>query len=184
MSDIKKAMTLIAGVEPSAAQVQRVQAIAHSLNIPSNDAMFPILLSLDAYYGAFSTLPEQAQQAAKKAAEAAEKSSKVAVDRAVAMSFQNLAPTAREALASAAKEAVGNMAAGFKAKHEKELQEMELQAILRLSVIALVFIVVSFIGCWMAYTLGHKSGVIDGKTMSEKEVITQPTQQEMRKPKK
>lgn len=53
MNDIKPAMKLIGGVEPTPQQVQRVQAIAHSLGIASNDPMLPILIALDAYHGAF-----------------------------------------------------------------------------------------------------------------------------------
>lgn len=60
MADIVKAMSLISGGEVTPQQVQRVQALAHALDIPNSDPMLPILIALDAYHGAFSTMPQDA----------------------------------------------------------------------------------------------------------------------------
>lgn len=70
-ADIKRAISLIAGRDVTPDTVARVQAIAHSLEIPANDSMMPILISLDTYYSAFKDLPRQHQQAAEQAAESA-----------------------------------------------------------------------------------------------------------------
>lgn len=70
-ADIRRAMSLIAGRDVTPDTIARVQAIAHSLEIPLNDSMMPILITLDTYYGAFKDLPKQHQQAAEQAAESA-----------------------------------------------------------------------------------------------------------------
>lgn len=49
-SNIKEAIKLINDAEPTAAQMDRILAIAHQLDIPANDAMFPILVMLDTYH--------------------------------------------------------------------------------------------------------------------------------------
>lgn len=104
MNDIKPAMKLIGGVEPTAQQVQRVQAIAHSLGIASNDPMLPILIALDAYHGAFSSLPAKAQTAANAAATGAAEQSKVAVNEAIAKAILNLSPQVGKAIEKVAGE--------------------------------------------------------------------------------
>lgn len=104
MSDTRAAIKLIAGVEPTPHQVRRVQAIAHSLDIPSNDAMMPILIMLDTYYGAFSALPEKAQLAANAAAKNAADQSTLAVNTAVAQAVMNLGPQVGSAISKVAKD--------------------------------------------------------------------------------
>lgn len=88
MSDLKKSINLITGTEPTSQQLQRIQAIAHELDIPSNDAMFPILVMLDSYHGAFSRLPAEVaaknKQAAEQSAQNAATAAQAEVNRAVA----------------------------------------------------------------------------------------------------
>ncbi|MBU2780245.1 hypothetical protein HAP98_08095 [Acidithiobacillus caldus] len=76
MSDLKKAIGLITGREPTPEDINRVSAIAHALDIPQNDAMFPILVTLDAYYGTFSKLPKAMENTANKIASNAEEAAK------------------------------------------------------------------------------------------------------------
>ena len=102
MSDIPKAIKLIGGVETTPEQLRRVQAIAHSLDIPANDAMMPILVMLDTYHGIFSALPEKVLKAANAAAINAAAQSTEAVNTAVAQAVSNLGPKVGEAVVKVA----------------------------------------------------------------------------------
>lgn len=104
MSDIGAVAKLITGTEPSTEQVQRVQAIAHSLNIPNNDAMMPILIALEQYHGVFSILPGKMQTAANIAAQNAAAQSTTAINQAVAKAVTNLGPQVGEAIIKVANE--------------------------------------------------------------------------------
>lgn len=98
MSDIRQAIKLIGGVEPTPQQMQRVQAIAHSLGIPNNDAMMPILIALDCYHGAFNELPAKAQAAADASAKVAADRSAAAVNESVARAVTQLGPKVGDAI--------------------------------------------------------------------------------------
>lgn len=111
-NDPRKAMQLIGGVEPSREQIQRVQAIAHSLGIGENDAMLPILIALETYHSSFSTMPKQAADIAGnllgKFKETAEMQHRSAVSQAntlmqktVGELVKDLAPTVQKTLAAA-----------------------------------------------------------------------------------
>jgi hypothetical protein len=104
MSNILAVSKLITGTEPTAEQVHRVQAIAHSLNIPSNDAMMPILIALEQYHGIFSILPSKMQTAANIAAQNAAAQSATAINQAVAKAVTNLGPQVGEAIVKVANE--------------------------------------------------------------------------------
>lgn len=73
MADLRDAIKQITGKEPSPEQINRIQAIAHALDIPQGDAMFPILATLDIYYGTFTRLPASMEASANKIAEKAER---------------------------------------------------------------------------------------------------------------
>ena len=73
MADLREAIKQITGKEPSPEQINRIQAIAHALDIPQGDAMFPILATLDIYYGTFTELPASMEASANKIAEKAER---------------------------------------------------------------------------------------------------------------
>ena len=73
MADLREAIKQITGKEPSPEQINRIQAIAHALDIPQGDAMFPILATLDIYYGTFTKLPASMEASANKIAEKAER---------------------------------------------------------------------------------------------------------------
>ena len=98
MSDIKAAMKLIGGVEPTPQQIQRVQAIAHSLDITANDPMLSILIALDCYHGIFSDLPTKAKELGHSAAVSASTRAKLAADLAVKEAVQNLTPEVEKAM--------------------------------------------------------------------------------------
>ena len=104
MSNIGAVSKLITGTEPTTEQVQRVQAIAHSLNIPSNDAMMPILIALEQYHGVFSILPSKMQTAANIAAQNAAAQSATAINQAVAKAVTNLGPQVGAAIVKVANE--------------------------------------------------------------------------------
>ena len=72
MADLREAIKQITGKEPSPEQINRIQAIAHALDIPQNDAMFPILATLDIYYGTFTRLPASMKATADEIAKNAE----------------------------------------------------------------------------------------------------------------
>ena len=84
MADLREAIKQITGKEPTPEQINRIQAIAHALDIPQNDAMFPILATLDIYYGTFTTLPASMEASANKIAENAEKDTQVRIAAASA----------------------------------------------------------------------------------------------------
>ncbi len=113
MADIRKAMSLITGEEPSPQQVQKVQALAHALDIPKNDPMLPILIALDSYHGAFSTLPEKNRIAANEAAEMSAKMAKQHIDRVMAQAVTEVTPTMNAAMKRVADQV--SEAAGAKA---------------------------------------------------------------------
>lgn len=94
MSDIREAIRLISGKEPSPEQVNRIQAIAHNCGFALNDAMMPVLIALDAYHGAFKELPGRAQQAADEITSNASKQTRFVVERTVA---ESLVPVATKA---------------------------------------------------------------------------------------
>lgn len=106
MSNIKEALKLIGGTEPTPEQIQRIQAIAHALDIPAHDAMFPILVALDSYHGIFTRLPDEV---AKKNKESADDSATNAAERAqnkVNEAVAELVPSISGTLAAAASSAV------------------------------------------------------------------------------
>jgi hypothetical protein len=108
LTDLRTAIREIGGKEPTPEQIQRIQAIAHSLGIAMNDPMLAILTALECYYGAFSAFPEKAQLAANAAAESAERQAKVTVDRAVREAIaSDLQPAASQALEAVAHQVSG-----------------------------------------------------------------------------
>lgn len=108
MADIRTAMKLIGGVEPTPASVQHVQSIAHSLDIPTNDPMLPILIALDTYHGVFKELPERNRQAANEAADMSAKMVKAHVDRVLAEAVRDITPTMSKAMDKVAESAAQN----------------------------------------------------------------------------
>ena len=143
MTDTKEAIRLIGGIEPTPQQVQRVQAIAHSLSIAQNDAMYPILIALDCYHGVFNAMPARAKSAADAAANEASERSKLAANKAVGQAIQNLTP-AVEAAMGAVVSRVANR------------QLLQWAAIFT-SVLGIVLVS----GVWYAHSLG----VDDGKAL-------------------
>lgn len=112
MSDIKEAMKLITGTEPSPEQVQKISAIAHALDIQRNDPMLPILAALEAYHGVFTSLPENVASAANKTASDAAKSAAVQAQAAVNEAVAALVPTVENAVSAAATAAVARVQLG------------------------------------------------------------------------
>jgi hypothetical protein len=98
MTDIKGAMKLIGGVEPTPQQVQRVQAIAHSLGIAQNDPMLSILIALDCYHGVFSDLPTKSKELAHTVALTASTQAKASVDKTVNETISRLEPEVQKAM--------------------------------------------------------------------------------------
>lgn len=152
MSDMRQAIKLIGGVEPTPQQMQRVQAIAHSLGIPNNDAMMPILIALDCYHGAFSTLPAQAQAAADTAAKGAADRSTAAVNEAVARAVTNLGPQVGTAIVNVA----------------KDINQVD-KAKWICGVVVVVGLVFSLLG-WLTHASGYASGFETGKAQTYQDV--------------
>lgn len=116
MADIRRAMSLITGEEPTPQQVQRVQALAHSLDIPNNDPMLPILIALDTYHGAFSKLPEKNRMAANEAADISAKMAKQHIERVTAEAVTAVTPTLNAAMTRVADTVSKNAGATVTAK--------------------------------------------------------------------
>lgn len=107
MADLKKAVGLISGATPTQEQMNRVSAIAHSLDIASNDAMLPILIALDTYHGIFSNWPKKSADEANRMSEWSAREAKAGIDRAIAGAIQTMAPTAAKALENIAADVAG-----------------------------------------------------------------------------
>lgn len=93
MADLREALRLITNSEPTPEQIQRVQAIAHALDIPKTDAMLPILVVLDVYHGAFTRLPAECQMVAEQVAAAAGQQAQAMVDDVAALAIKGMVPT-------------------------------------------------------------------------------------------
>ena len=152
MSDMREAMKLIGGVEPTQQQIQRVQAIAHSLGIPNNDAMMPILVALDCYHGAFKELPAQAQAAADAAAKCAADKSSTAVNEAVARAVTNLGPKIITAIIGVA----------------NDLNQIGKAKWIGI-VVVVVGLVFSSLG-WLTHATGYSAGFETGKAQAYQDV--------------
>ena len=112
MPDLKAAMKLIAGREPTPEELHRIMAIAHSLDIPVHDAMFPILVELDIYHGIFSRLPGEIARKTQKSAEDAAQKAAVLAQSKVNAAVADLIPSISGQLADAAGRAVRQAQAG------------------------------------------------------------------------
>ena len=98
MADVRKAISLISGGEPTPHQVQRVQAIAHALDIPNSDPLLPILVALDQYHGVFGELPEKMRRAADAVAKEAAEKTKHQVNLGLVAAIHSMGPQIGEAL--------------------------------------------------------------------------------------
>lgn len=145
MNEINQAMKLIGGVEPTLQQVQRVQAIAHSLGFQPNDPMMPILIALDTYHGAFNALPAKAQASANECAAAAAQQSKQAIDRAIALAIQDFSPQVGAAINRVADEVAGR-------------DKVKLIA----AAVSISVLVLGLFG-WLTHSTGYASGYDGGK---------------------
>ena len=150
MSDIKEAMRLIGGVSPSPEQVRRVQAIAHSLDIPNNDPMMMLYVALDCYTGVFSELPEKMKKAAGDAAKNAADQSTIAVNTAVAKAVSSLGPQVGESIVRVA----------------NDINQIDKAKWIGAVVIS-VALASSILG-WITHTTGYSSGFETGKAAGYK----------------
>lgn len=82
MSDIRNGIKSISGNDPTPEQIARITGIAHDFDIPKNDAMFPIMVMLDQYHGAFSELPKKVNDAVNNSVTAAERAADLVVNDA------------------------------------------------------------------------------------------------------
>ena len=98
MADVRKAISLISGSEPTAHQVQRVQAIAHALDIPNSDPLLPILVALEQYHGVFCELPEKMKKAADAVAKEAAANTTHQVNLGLVNAIHKMGPQIGEAL--------------------------------------------------------------------------------------
>lgn len=106
MANIIEGMKLIGGSEPTPEQIHRIMAIAHSLDIPVHDAMFPILVELDTYHGIFSRLPGEIARKTQKSAEDAAQKAAAQAQSKVNAAVADLIPSISGQLADAAGAAV------------------------------------------------------------------------------
>jgi hypothetical protein len=116
MPDIERLIETVTGQKPNPERVRRIHAIAHAADIPAGDAMFPILVALDAYYGAITGVPERITNAARQTVGVLDKVTETAAKQAVAKvedkiegAVSALAPAVNDAVKDAAKGAVTSM---------------------------------------------------------------------------
>lgn len=147
-TDIKRAMQLIAGREITPEDVARIQAIAHSLEIPLNDSMMPILISLDTYYGAFKDLPERNKRAANEAAQAAEKLIAGKVEVITSQAIAQVAPAIAKTVSDLAQQVASDVSAKDKTKW--------------IAGSAAVAVVVVGLFGWMMHSTAYKAGFNSG----------------------
>lgn len=114
MANVPKALQLISGGEVTPEQVQRVQAIAHTLDISSNDPLFPLLIALDTYHGVFSSLPERMSASAKTVVDAttqrAGDRAKINIDDAIAKAIIGMTGALNEASRDVVKKVANDVA--------------------------------------------------------------------------
>ena len=146
MADVRTAIGLISGGEPSPQQVQRVQAIAHSLDIPNNDPLLPILIALDSYHGVFSELPTKMQKAADTVTKDAAERTKQQVNIGLVAAIHNMGPQIGEALT----------------EHAKTLEHASrAKWIGGTVVVSLLALIIAF---WSGHAAGAKSGKAEAVT--------------------
>jgi hypothetical protein len=114
MGEIKigQAIKQITGKESTPEQVHRIQAIAHSLDIPSNDAMLAILAALDIYHGAFSSLPANVSRACDEVAERSAKNASEQAQAKMNTAVALLVPSVERAVEKAARNTVERIQIG------------------------------------------------------------------------
>jgi len=112
MANLPEAMKLITGTEPTPEQIQRVQAIAHSLDMSMKDAMFPILVALDQYHGIYTRLPGEVAASTKDLTTAAANNAATQAQAAVNKAVAGLVPSVEKAVADAAAKAVKRVEIG------------------------------------------------------------------------
>lgn len=132
MTDIREALRLIQGFDPTVEQVHRITAIAHALDIPRSDAMMPILAALDSYHGIFTSLPialtESAQKIANEAGSFAAQNAQEEVLNSVAEAVNRLAPIVENAVVQAASAAA-----------DRAVKQAQSRAEMRASVVTTAF---------------------------------------------
>jgi hypothetical protein len=105
--DINAALQKVTGRAPDDAQIQRIKAIAHELEIPPGDTMLAVLAIMDVYYGSVSAIPASMATEADKAAKLAASGAQQEINSAVAGLLTNvtneIAASADKALVSAAR---------------------------------------------------------------------------------
>lgn len=141
MADVRKAISLISGGEPTQHQVQRVQALAHALDIPNSDPLLPILVALDQYHGVFGELPEKMRKAADEVAKEAAANTTHQVNLGLAAAIHKMGPQIGEALT----------------EHAQALTHVDRAKWIGGTVI------VSLLAITMAFWSGHAAGAKSGK---------------------
>jgi hypothetical protein len=152
VSDLRQAIKLIGGVEPTPQQMQRVQAIAHSLGIPNNDAMMPILIALDCYHGAFNEMPAKAQAAADAIAKSTVNKTTTELDGAMAKAITNMGPRVGDAIIKVA----------------NDINQVDKAKWIG-GVMVVVGLLFSFLG-WITHASGYSSGFETGKAQAYQDV--------------
>lgn len=150
MADVSKAIGLISGGIPTPHQVQRVQAIAHALDIPNSDPMLPILVALDQYHGVFAELPEKMKKAAAEVSKAAAENTKHQVNLGLVAAIHQMGPQIGDALVD----------------HAKALNQVDRAKWIG-GVVLVVAMVFTAFG-WLTHTSGFSSGFEAGKTAGYK----------------
>ena len=140
MADVRKAIGLISGGEPTPLQVQRVQAIAHALDIPNSDPLLPILVALDQYHGVFGELPEKMRLAADAVAKEAAENTKHQVNLGLVEAIHKMGPQIGDALVD----------------HAKALNQVDRAKWVGGAVVVVVAALVAF--GWITHATGYSSG--------------------------
>lgn len=148
MSDIREALRLIQGAEPTVEQVHRITAIAHALDIPRSDAMMPILAALDSYHGIFTKLPialkESAQKIANEAGTVAAQNAQEVVLNSIDEALNQLAPIIKNAVEQAASAAADR--AVKQAQSRSDMQASAVTTAFALIIVSAILVIGLFLG--------------------------------------
>jgi hypothetical protein len=110
--DVGALIKELSGQEPTPADVNRIEAIAHRMRIDNDDPYMPMLVVLEWYHGVYSRLPAEVAQgctaAAKNAADTASTLAQTNMSNAVA----KLVPTFEKKFSEAAAAAVERIQLG------------------------------------------------------------------------
>ena len=102
MSDVLKKLSEISGRKPSDADIQRIHAVAHALNVSEYDEYLAIIACLDHYFSLYKEMPDKIVDATNQVAAAAREVAESQLASMAAATQKDLAASVNKAAAKSA----------------------------------------------------------------------------------